>query len=431
MQTKQDVYEMLHNAVWICTQGKQTEGHEMLYVPVNAVCRPAPQGRAPEAEQILHELCALFSENQPPSVIPPTDGLVEAVNHQVQAIKPSLVIFEGYVLDPEHECVSTLQRVEQQLQQEGYETLFADPEEWKRWHDKRHVRKVIRGLYGNGALPYGQEWKHPYPEEVKQFAEEQLLHGRQAIIKIPGGGGSGLLKIQSSSDLTEIEEFLAESPEWVVAEQWRPWKFSPCTSFFNGVYMEMCDQILHSHGGFIGATSIISLTDSDQRMLITFQQRLALTMFSQGMHGFVGIDTVLCPFQEGDALVLPDSGLSVLFVEVNPRVNGHNQERLFVSRLAKREGIHPDCIDHIRVLNTDQHFAHRNEAWKWFTSVLQGYATPLTRRSLCRGEAYFMLDGNTGQGTSYDGVMFVGINARDKLQQACQFLQHKDILYTQ
>lgn len=427
MRSKQEVYQaLLGQTLWVRGgfAASDEEGHTFLYRPFGGLARrqnlelvAAAKGIQTEFIELLGQAAALptcmLNGEDPQLVLRRLLGQMSDVRQ---------VVFEGYAFNARHEGSEANEGLAAIAEQAGLPVILSNATAADYWNDKRNFRRHVERLYGASAIPVGQEWAKPTVGQLAAFAQERFQAGVERVVfKASGMGGFANLILTPTDDLvSRLTEFLAhrldESQTWVVGEEWRPWLLSPCTSFFSDgvnepVWMEMSEQNLNPvTAGFIGGRSFVNLSATDQQALVDYLRPVAAEIYQAGVRGFIGFDVILCPPRAEDALRLPDSNLAVVLIEVNARLNGHNQERLFCALLAERESLMTDDLVHLRVgTKSLLGLPNRAAVKTYFAGLLAGLAEPLTTQSLGTNDVRFVLDVCRGEQASvYDGILLVG-----------------------
>jgi hypothetical protein len=423
--TREDVYNLIRRGVWNRGPNSGTEsGHTWLYRPFGALARRCHNDRA-TLESMRDEFLRLYGvTDAPPSVMPDLDTTPEGCVAIVDALFDSMphghtLVSEGYAMNSKLEGSDLDYHLVRETHRRGKRTIYAGGTVCDQWNDKSFFREQALQIHGPQAVTHGTHFEEPTTVKVSGWLESVLVNGAdKAVVKVIGAAGHGNLIVKRGAiSRHEIGEFLSHAKgSWVIGEVWRPWVKSCCVSFFAPddtclpVHMTTCGQVLTKTGGFIGGKSFDTLTDRDQVALGAICRPLAIRMRDYGIRAFMGFDVILCIPQKGDRNILPDSGLAVVFIETNARLNGHNQEILALDLLARRDGIDRESLVHMRVRNKPVAGASdRAASQRFFANKLKGIAEPLTPHRMTDGVAYFLLDVNCGEAESaHDAVMFVG-----------------------
>ena len=379
----------------------------------------------------------------PPVILPPQGEDIVPLVEQVlrQGSRPALAMFEGYILKAEREGRSRDARLAELFRENNVPVVLSTPDASDAWNGKPYFRHRIEKILGRGALPRGKVFERTSDAEIVRYVTDLFAEGEQrVIVKVHGANGRGNLLLEPGDDLeTRIGDFVKNpwdrESRWALVEAWRCWEHTYCCSYFINaentlpIPLETCEQLLAPEtAGFIGSRSFTDVSAKDLGIVQGALLPAVRAMGEDGIRGFVGIDVILVEPRPSDVLVLPDSGLGVLLVEANARINGHLQERLFAGYLAQREGLDLDDVLHLRVGNKPVESAEdRAGSAAFFTENLKGLAQPLTPRPMQEGKVYFVLDENNGQHPSNDGILFVArsgpgaeeaiMNAQDHLQE--------------
>ena len=290
------------------------------------------------------------------------------------------------------------------------------------WNDKPYFRRRVVGILGADAVPQGKVFDRGDAAGILTYVKHLFAEAeRRVIVKLNGAGGHGNLLLEPDDDHpNRLGDFLKSPPDhesrWAVVEAWRPWERTYCCSFFitdnriPPIPLEICEQLFSQEANLsLGRRSFTDISSKDLRIIQDFLMPVLRAMQNDGIRGFAAIDVILAKPTASDMQVLPDCGLAVLLIEANARINGHNQERLFVESLARRDGLDIDEVQYLRVSNPPiESAADRAGSQNFFAHYLEGYAEPLTAQPMRQGVVYFMLDDNHGRTTSqYDAVLFV------------------------
>lgn len=424
--TRNAVYDLIAgNAVWNRGPNTGTEnGHTWLYRPFGTIARRVGPNRN-VLEQMRDEFLELYGvTNAPASIMPEQDSTAEACIGMVDDLFASMpaattFISEGYAMDSAKEGKDFDYRLVRESIRLGKKTICAGGTVCDKWNNKATFREQTIAIHGQNSVPMGTAFEQPNVSTARAWLASVFDEGYdKAVLKITGAAGMGNLIVNRNEiDDAAIADIIARADgSWVIGEAWRPWVKSFCVSFFAPddvslpVHMTVCGQMLTKGGGFIGGKSFDTVSKRDQEALAAIVRPIAITMRDDGMRGFMGFDVILCIPRKEDRNILPDCGLSVVFIETNARLNGHNQEMLALDLVARRDGINRENLVHMRVRNTPVKGAEdRAASWRFFTERLHGIAKPLTGRKLVEGEVNFLLDVNCGATPSpHDAIMFLG-----------------------
>lgn len=426
---RNDVYTMLDKALWLRSpvSSMQESGMTLMYRPGKVIGRTYN----PEISTTLDQLAAwqrrLLGLSGYFHMVNWTTSYTEQVRKVMSSETTDLLFFEGFAFDEDNEGYCHLNPLRQS------NIVLSEPGSSNRWADKGYFRDKVRRKYNSNVTPPSKHMQTLNTQVLKCFVDEIFDQGYgRIIIKVPGTGGLGNTIITRESTIYPrwMEQFPKDKP--MMVEAYVDWLISPCTSFFcwqgEVVFMEMCEQILRPKtAGFIGGRSFGFLSTLDISALCEFQRPIAEEAHREGIKGFLGIDTILRKPLHGDELILPDSGLAVLFIEMNPRLNGHNQERYAIHRIAQHRGIEPHDVSHLRV--GTKPMTNTVDAWsarEKMEEILSGFASPLLPESeLDAGKVFFIPAENHGElrpSVLYDGIMFFGKEAEEGILSAYKYL---------
>ena len=424
------IYTMLDKALWLRSPIGNLfyeTGMTIMYRPGDVIGRT----HHPEISNTLQELATqqqlLLGFKGHFQMVNWNTPYSEQVKRVMNERATDLLFFEGFAFDEETEGCCHLNPLRQ------LNIILSEPGSSNKWADKGYFRLKVSEKYGHKAIPLGKRWSKLDVKDIIRFMHEVFERGHEKVIlKAPGAGGIGntIVDRKSIKDSFWVDNLPVDQP--IIAEAYVTWITSPCTSFFcwkgEVVFMEMCEQILKPKtAGFIGGKSFGFLSTADMIALSELQRPIAEEAHKEGINGFLGIDTILREPLEGDRLILPDSGLAVLFIEMNPRLNGHNQERCAVYRIAKRQGLDPNTVAHLRVGNKPMpDTTDASSARAKMKEFLSGIAKPLqVDDALKPGDVFFIPAENHGEkrpSALYDGIMFFGIDAERGILNAYKHL---------
>jgi hypothetical protein len=445
---KASIYDLIRTSAW--NRGPdsgQENGHTFLYRPYRTLARRCDEASRGILETMRDEFLALYGlQDEMPSVMPRLDATPEEciaiTNTLIDTSPAETLIFEGYAMDSTHEGSNLDWMLVKNVLRRRKQAIYAGGIVCDRWNNKTIFRAMAQNILGEDAVPSGISFDHPDVETVSRWVDAQFsLNEEKVVIKIPGCAGMGNLIVQrnDAAQKQAITDFMQNAPThaWMLGEVWRPWVKSFCVSFFAPdekiapVHMTVCEQVLNASGGFIGGKSFDTLSPRDHIALGAILAPLAITMRHDGMRGFMGFDVVLCEPRRRDRNILPDCGLAVVCIEVNARINGHNQEYLVLDLLARRDGVPMKNLIHLRARNKPVSGAtDRAASQRFFTEQLRGLAEPLSPQRIREGVAYFLLDVNHGEKPGvHDAVMFVGSEeSAPRIQAAFHALEARGLL---
>lgn len=404
--TRSDVYRLLADSFYIRSGvGKTPEcGHSLLYRPHKGFIRKV----LPERKDTL-----LAHQEEMLEGLGLTSFPIAQDWENILPIGHDRIIFEGFGINPDSEMppgsIAGLSPIG-----------LNSPQLWRMWSHKPTFLQKVRQLFGEAAVPRFQYWEDlPSPDEVWTSIQTFFKDGStKVVLKGSGAGGFGNITLTQETPIAMVQTFLENkfdpSSTWVSLEEWVHWEVSPCTSFFcldsQVVALEMCEQVLTpKSGGFIGGKSYSSvLSDADKAELYRIQKRLARDIADSGIHGVIGIDTVIGNFHS--PITLP-SGLGVKFIEVNPRVNGHNQERMFVQLVAERDNLDSTQIHHARIgINREKFsFDSRDDVIQLMTQML---SIKHFDQDMTSENPQFYVDCLHPWKSLYDGILVYGTNSQ-------------------
>lgn len=426
-ETREDVYRALLSRVVLTRIPVARErGVSFAYHPSLAVVRPqiADPRIAAEGRAFGMHMADLFGVDEPIRSRIPRDMEVETYAEELDALfdasGASTLMYEGYAIDLTEERADLMQALARRFGS-CIEVINPPPDVAVRWNDKHFFRGHVAARLGAHAVAPGIRTEEFEFEKIAPLIAahiEQSPVGR-AIVKIAGAGGLGNMvfaRSDSSEECARKYAALQGSPVWkfaksAVVEAWIPWEETLCCSYFvtnAGVLipMEMCSQVISEKtAGFMGGTSCIQVSPSEQRDIRRHLYPIAQAMVEDGVRGFFAMDVIVC---SSGGLPL-SSGRSIRLIEANMRINGHNQERLFAYRVAARDGLPYHAVDHVRLGAYAPGMPDMETAHYAFQGVLDGVARPFSHKPMEVGSVYYVvLDNHGGAPSIYDSVLFFG-----------------------
>ncbi len=423
-------------------------GHSFLYASANAVVRNMPPddeiGR--EAMAFWSEMRAALAPGGSASVFP-ADGEHETIKASVRELyaagRYSTLLFEGYIADSASEQAPMVEALAAEFTAQGVTVLRPSGPVSDAWNNKTRFVNYMRELYGPEATPPGDVFPVTPASDVIAAATARLASAGRVILKVTGFAGFGNLVLsQDDADAGRlagrVTAFLDSRPDVneVRVEDWVVWNRTLCASFFidetgEPIPLEVCSQLLTENTGFLGGSSHTGLVLADrqalQHLLMPFIEMAA----AAGMRAFLAADVILSdPTGRPAELLLPVSGQAVRFVEANLRINGHNQDRLFVAQLAARHQRDADRLEHFKVGARPVGVRSRAEFVALVAAVLDGVAQPLGPR-LDTGRIYFVVTECLGEQHAHrnDNVLFVGEEVSvDRFESAADCLRAAGLL---
>jgi hypothetical protein len=303
---------------------------------------PADAYRRTRVERSLHTFGA-----KPPSTAFRTDRTSLVKYAPWLSTASSLVLHEGYMVDPSVEGSDELERLRDVL---GDRLWMATPEVWRTWGNKARFRRRCRDILGERSMPPGVEFTALAASDIVA-ANRALVPGDSdvRIVKLPGIGGQGNLVLSSatheswSQQIEDLWRHKTSGPLDIVIEQWLPWETSYSVSYLvppDAVPrpIAVCEQMVDGKlGKFIGSRNDIDLSDGDIDAMLAWLQLLFEAMSRDGFAGVAAVDVIVGSGQSwnGHGYRLP-SGRTVSAIECNPRFNRHNRVGLFIERLAAK-----------------------------------------------------------------------------------------------
>lgn len=405
------------------------DGHSLLYI-LNGISRYTPEERFSLLQQEENKIAHILHIPEKVSILR-TEYSLPVPTH-----KKSSYVFEGYGINPQQEHSSL---IEQWSNSSQTDVCQIPPSVSRYWLSKDTFRQEVKEVYTDDALPYGERLSGYSQAQVLNSIISQLQKYDELILKKPGAGGGGNLCLSSDMAIINIADkvtdFTTEKPEWLILEEWVNWKYSYCVSFFvvnqdTYFWLEMCQQILNT-SQFIGSHSLDVLHPEDKKVIIDYLSPLVKRMADTGVRGFVGIDIILHSSHDSGC-TLPHSQLQVSFIETNPRLNGHNQNRLFMSYLALRDGLHPEEVQDMRVSVSQtwkQQFSTKEEVVQAVKMLCHGKAQEVSSKPLTPHQVYFYLDCCYTWNSIYDAIIFFGYgNVQDQIRSLYILLQAQQII---
>jgi hypothetical protein len=402
-------------------------GHSFLYASANAVVRNTP----PDEE--IHRAALAFWAEMREALVPagpvsifPADGQPATISAAIRQLQDAgtytTLLFEGYVADSVNEQAAMFEALDAEFSARGLTVIRPSGPVSDTWNNKTRFVNYVRAHYGPEATPPGEVLPVAPTSDVIATATVYLESTDRAVLKVTGFGGFGNLVV-SRADIEEgtleskVTAFLAARPDVneVRVEGWVTWNRTVCASFFidetgSVVPLEVCSQLLTKTTRFLGGSSHTGLVLADrlalQQWLLPFITKVA----AQGMRGFLAVDVIFSdPTGRAGELLLPVSGQAVRLVEANLRINGHNQDRLFIAQLAARHGRDADRLDHFKVSARHAGAHNRTEALALIARALDGVAAPLGP-TFDTGAIYYVVTECLGEERAHrnDNVLLVG-----------------------
>lgn len=428
-QARQALYfRLLNQTLLVRTPTRFGErGHSFLYACANAVVRtPSPDDEIErEAAAFRADMRAALAPPGPESIIP-NDGAADtfkaAIDQMCQAGHYSTLLFEGYVADSAREHAPMVESLAQEFTARGLTVLRPSGPVSDIWNNKTRFVNYVREYYGPEATPPGDVLPVAPASEVVAQAKARLRVAGRVVLKVTGFGGFGNLVVSQDEDDTvaidaKIREFLDARPDVseVRVEDWVSWNRTLCASFFidehgEPVPLEVCSQLLTKNTKFMGGSSHTGLALADrqaiQDLLMPFVNKVA----ADGMRAFMAVDVILSnPSGRAGELLLPVCGQAVRFVEANLRVNGHNQDRLFVAQLAARHGRDLDRLEHLKAGVRPAGARNRADFLAVVARALDGLAQPIGPQ-FETSAIYYVVTETLGEARAHrnDNILFVG-----------------------
>jgi hypothetical protein len=441
-------HRLLNETMLVRTPTRLGErGHSFLYASANAVVRNTP----PDAE-IAREAMAFWAEMRealappgPPSIFPADGepGTIKAAIHQLHSVgQYTTLLFEGYIADSASEQAPMVEALAAEFSALGVVVIRPSGPVSDAWNNKTRFVNYVRELYGPEATPPGEVLPVAPVGDVVAKARAYMDPTGQSILKVTGFAGFGNLvvsraDVENDSLDAKVAAFLERRPDVdeVRVEGWVTWNRTLCSSFFideTGVPipLEVCSQLLTKNTGFLGGSSHTGLGLDDrqalQQMLMPFIEKVA----ADGTRGFLAVDVILSdPTGRAGELRLPVSGQAVRLVEANVRINGHNQDRLFIAQVAARHQRDADRLNHFKV-GARPVGANRSEFLSVIAAALDGVASPLGPR-FHTGSIYYVVTECLGEARAHrnDNVLFVGEDITfDRFESAAGCLRTRGLL---
>lgn len=269
------------------------------------------------------------------------------------AAAPTLVLHEGYMVDPALEGSAEIEKLRGDL---GDRFWATSPAVWDAWGNKGRFRQRCRELLGDLSVPPGIECSAEEDSDVvRALARFDADTPGTKIVKLPGGGGTGNVVLTQDStagwngrveELWGLRNHETPTPLDVVIEQWLPWASTHSVSFLiapdhTPTFLAVCEQVVDSaRAEFVGSRNRGTLSDADTSAMLEHLQCVFEAMGAEGYVGVAALDVIVAPGAawSGRGLALP-SGQRMCVIECNPRFNQHNRIGMFVERLARRWSI--------------------------------------------------------------------------------------------
>lgn len=429
VQAREALYSrLLNETLLVRTPTRFGErGHSFLYASSNAVVRsPSPDHAvALEAAAFRAEMREVLGSSGQESIVP-RDGATEtfkaAIDQMHRAGRYSTLLFEGYVADSANEHAPMVESLAHEFTARGLIVLRPSGPVSDTWNNKTRFVNHMRALYGSEATPPGEVLPVAPVAEVTARAKSRVKIAGRAILKVTGFGGLGNLVV-SHQDVdtgaidSKIATFIDSRPDVseVRIEDWVNWNRTLCASFFidergESIPLEVCSQLLSRNTGFLGGSSHTGLALADRQALQDLSMPFVQKVAADGMRAFLAVDVILSdPSGRPGELLLPVCGQAVRFVEANLRINGHNQDRLFVAQLAARHGRDVDRLDHLKVGVRPIGARSRADFRAVVAKALKGVAQPIASR-FERSCMYYVVTESLGEDRAHrnDNVLFVG-----------------------
>jgi hypothetical protein len=423
-------------------------GHSFLYASGNAVVRNTPPDPeiAGEARAFWAEMRAALAPPGPVSILP-HDGAPETIKAAARQLygagKYSTLLFEGYVADSANEQAPMVEAMAVEFSALGASVLRPSGPVSDTWNNKTRFVNHMRERYGPEATPPGEVLPVAPAADVIAYTKARLAVTGRVILKVTGFAGFGNLVLSAGESETgtldsKVTAFLDSRPDVteVRVEDWVHWNRTLCASFFidetgTPIPLEVCSQLLTRNTGFLGGSSHTGLVLADrealQQLLFPFIEMVA----ADGMRAFLAADVILSdPSGRPGEMLLPVSGQAVRFVEANLRINGHNQDRLFIAQLAARHQRDIDRLQHFKVGARLGGARTRAEFVGLVAGALEGVAQPL-RQQFDTGLMYYVVTECLGESRAHrnDNILFVGEDmAFDRFEYAAGCLRARGLL---
>ena len=423
-------------------------GHSFLYACGNAVVRtPSPDEEIERgAVAFRTEMRSVLAPPGPESIIPKdgaTDTFKAAIDQMCEAGHYSTLLFEGYVADSAKEHAPMVESLAQEFSARGLTVLRPSGRVSDIWNNKTHFVNHMREFYGPEATPPGDVLPVAPAAEVIARVKARLRVAGRVVLKVTGFGGFGNLIVSQGDDDAsaidaKIRAFLDGRPDVseVRVEDWVSWNRTLCASFFideNGrpVPLEVCSQLLTKTTRFLGGSSHTGLPLADRQALQDLSMPFVNKVAADGMRAFMAVDVILSnPSGRPGELLLPVTGQAVRFVEANLRINGHNQDRLFVAQLAARHGRDLDRLEHLKAGVHPNGARNRADFLAVVAKALDGLAQPVSPRFETKS-IYYVVTETLGEARAHrnDNILFVGEDVPlDRLENAAGRLRAAGVL---
>lgn len=423
-------------------------GHSFLYASSNAVVRsPSPDEEVRrEAAAFQAEMRAVLATPGPESIVP-VEGTPEAFSAAIQQLHEaghySTLLFEGYVADSTREHAPMVESLAQEFTSRGLIVLRPSGPVSDTWNNKTRFVNHMRERYGPEATPPGDVLPVEPADEVIARTRARLKLAGRVILKVTGFGGFGNLVVSQADDDSgaidfKVRAFLDSRPDVseVRVEDWVSWNQTLCASFFidekgKPTPLEVCSQLLTKNTGFLGGSSHTGLALDDRQAIQNLSLPFVNMVAADGMRAFMAVDVILSnPSGRPGELLLPASGQAVRFVEANLRINGHNQDRLFIAQLAARHSRDLDRLDHFKVGVRPTAARNRADFQASTAKALDGVAQPIGPRFETRA-IYYVVTESLGEARAHrnDNVLFVGEDVPlDRFEHAADRLRSAGVL---
>lgn len=402
-------------------------GHSFLYACGNAVVRtPSPDEEIErEAVAFRGDMRAVLAPPGPESMVP-KDGAADTFKAAIQQMHEaghySTLLFEGYVADSVKEHAPMVESLAQEFTARGLIVLRPSGPVSDTWNNKTRFVNHMREFYGPEATPPGDVLPVAPATEVISRAKARLQVAGRVVLKVTGFGGLGNLVV-SQADVdtgsidSKIGRFLESRPDVsdVRVEDWVSWNQTLCASFFidekgEPIPLEVCSQLLTKNTGFLGGSSHTGLALEDRQAIQDLSMPFVKMVAADGMRAFMAVDVILSdPSGRPGELLLPASGQALRFVEANLRINGHNQDRLFVAQLAARHGRDLDRLEHLKVGVRPTGARTRADFLAVVARALDGLAQPIGPQ-FETGSIYYVVIETLGEARAHrnDNILFAG-----------------------
>jgi hypothetical protein len=442
-------HRLLNQTMLVRTPTRLGErGHSFLYASANAVVRNVPPDAeiAREAIAFRAEMREALSPPGPASIVPADgnpDTIMAAVRQLYATGNYTTLLFEGYIADSANEQAPMTEAIDAEFSALGVRVIRPSGPVSDTWNNKTRFVNYVRELYGPEATPPGDVLPVTPTKDVAAMAQARMEPTGRAILKVTGFAGFGNLvvsraDVQDGSLDAKVAAFLERRPDVseVRVEGWVTWNRTLCASFFvdetgEPTPMEVCSQLLTKNTGFLGGSSHTGLSLDDRQALQQLLMPFITKVAADGMRGFLAVDVILSdPSGRAGELRLPVSGQAVRLVEANLRINGHNQDRLFIAQLAVRHQRDADRMNHFKVGARPVGTRNRAECLALIAEALDGVAAPLGPR-FETGSIYYVVTECLGEERAHrnDNVMFVGEDITfDRFESAAGCLRAQGLL---